>query len=61
MLEPPIQVIVQNPIQKTKQKSVDPQGAAIEATTRMANLNKSRIPSINIYTNASSQANTTTA
>ena len=36
-LEPPIQVIIQNPIQK----KVDPEGAAIEATERIACLNES--------------------
>ena len=56
-LEPPIQVIIQNPIQK----KVDPEGAAIEATKRIACLNESRTSTINIYTDASSQDNGTTA
>ena len=56
-LEPPIQIIIQNPIQK----KVDPEGAAIEATNRIAYLNDSRTPTINIYTEASSQDNGTTA
>jgi len=50
-LEKPIQVIIQNPTQK----KVDPEGAAIEATNRLAYLNES------IYTDASSQDNGTTA
>ena len=49
-LDPPIQVIIQNPIQKR----VDPKGATI-------NLNKCSTLTINIYTDASSQANGTTA
>ena len=48
-LEPPIQVIIQNPIQK----KVDTEGVAIEATNRIAYLNESRTPTINIYANAS--------
>ena len=50
-LEPPIQVIIQNPIQK----KVYPEGAAIEATKRIACLNESRTSTINIYTDVSSQ------
>ena len=53
-LEPPIQVIIQNPIQK----KVDPEGAA---TNRISYLNESRTPTINIYTDASFQDNRTTA
>jgi len=56
-LEPPIQVIIQNPIQK----KIDPEGAAIEATNRTADLNESRTPTINIYTDVISQDNGTTA
>ena len=52
-LEPPIQVIIQNPTQK----NVDPEGAAIETTNRIAYLNESRTPPINIYTDNSSQTN----
>jgi len=40
---------------KTKHRQCDP-----EAPTRITNLNKSRTPTINIYTDASSQANGTT-
>ena len=56
-LEPPIQVIIQNPIQK----KADPEGATIETTNIIAYLNESRTPTINIYTDASSQDNETTA
>ena len=56
-LEPPIQVIIPNPTER----KVDPEGAAIEATNRIAYLNESRTPTISIYTEASSQANGTTA
>ena len=38
-----------------------PEGAAIEATNRIAYLKESRTPTINIYTDASSQDNGTTA
>ena len=47
-------------LQKEIGKKVDPEDASIEATTRIANLNKSRIPTTNIYTDASSQTNGTT-
>ena len=56
-LEPPTQVIIQNHIQK----KVDPEGAAIEASNIIAYLKESRTPTINIYTDASSQDNGTTA
>ena len=45
-LEPPIQVIIQNPIRK----KVDSEGAAIEATKIIAHLNESRTPAINSKT-----------
>jgi len=49
-LERPIQLIIQNTIQK----KVDPEGAAIDATNSIAYLNESRTPTVNIYTDASS-------
>ena len=49
-LEPPIQVIIQNPIQK----KVDPEGAAIEATNIIVHLIESRPQTIHINTDASS-------
>ena len=56
-LESPIPIIIQNPTQK----KVGTEGAAIVATTRSANFNESNTPTINIYTNVSSQANRTIA
>ena len=50
-LKPPIRVIIRNLIQK----KVDPEGAAIAATTRIANVNESNTASISIYTYGSSQ------
>ena len=47
---PPIQVIIQN----YTQRIVDPKGAAMPATTRIANFNETSKPTINIYTDASS-------
>ena len=45
-LETPIQVNIQNRIQK----KVDSEGAGIEVTKIIANLNESRTPTVNIYT-----------
>ena len=55
-IKPLIYVIIQNPTQRR----VDPEGAAVVATTRMANFTESKTTIIDIYTNASSDTNGTT-
>ena len=55
-VKPLIQVIIQSPIQRR----VDPEGAAVSATSIFANFNESKIATVGIYTNASSEANGTT-
>jgi len=54
-LKPPIQVTLQNPIQK----KVYPEGAAVAATTRIANFNESKTPNVNIYSDSGSSAKRT--
>jgi len=44
----------------TLETRVDFERAAITATTRISNFNESNIPTLNIYTDASFQANKTT-
>ena len=48
-------------MQHTIEKKVDPEGAAVAATIIIANFSESNRSTVNIYTDASSQANITLA